>query len=355
MRKFLFLTHYLILVCYSVNLKAKSRDFFQETEKLIQSFSQDLANRTVKCEKNISLIQFSTNETLPRSFNHYIRKKIVEAIRTHSNFDYHDCLSCSKKVDLRSEHITLTFPKSNSEEVRDDLLDRGVSNILQGIFIYSRDDLSMNLSCYHILSNSLLWSKTYRSDPLPDHSDRLKQKKRLLDKKAGEINYLVGLGGGALPNIDQKLTAMASFKLGFAQPLEYYRYRFSVNLRTYYSSLGIVGKYPSDTPESTQSQELTREDTLTPFTQGWSPMLSLAKIYKTDNEVYQYLTGSAGVFIASGYFAGLAGLEWETLFDDDLLFTVGLLIVAPTQVAANGITYDIPAGAGYDISVSYIF
>lgn len=347
------------------------RLFHEVLEELLSEFSYDVKSGQLAAVKNLSIRKVSVSETLPRSYQSYIELLVSEKIKSNSKIKLISCLPCkTKNTRIVDDKLMITSPTTNAEDMNRAASQLGIENFMDVVLVYHTTHMVVAFQVFDTNSKELAWTKTYNSETIRSRYQKLAvdlsqiEKGRSSDEYVPEFRYLIGFGGGSVPNVQSNVreTSVLSLQLRGTEKFDNRRSEFGLLATLNLSTSALLQEYPSEgglEEDASESSEESATGTAkpTPFQQSIGLFALYAHNFlgslESYNELRQGVNGALGLHLASGYIAPVIRLGWDVFLGRRFSVNSSLSYVGTANILLKGEFTRIAGGVGGDVVISY--
>ena len=349
------------------------RRFHEVLEELLVEFGHDIKTGQVQSLKNLSIRRTMVSDTLPRSYGNYVELLVAERFRENSRIKLISCLPCkSKSSRIINQKLVITSPHTNVEEMARAADRLGIDYFMDVILVYHTTHMVLAFQIFNTETKEMVWARTYNSETIRSRFQKLavdyKQvvKSRVSDEYVPEWRYLVGFGGGSIPNVvaGARESSMLTLHVRGTEKFNNRRSEFGLLTSLNISTSSILSEYPTTTTSATtETTEETTEETPETELQPFTTALGLYAIYghnffgqvENFDRIRFGLTSALGLHLAAGYIAPALRVGTDMFLGKKFLISFSGLFVGGANILVDGKFVRIDGGGGGDVTISYSF
>ncbi len=344
------------------------RLFHEVLDDLLNEFSYDVKSGQISGLKNLSIRKVSVSESLPHTYENYVELLIAERIRENSKVRMISCLPCkTKNTRIVDDKLMISSPTTNTDDMNRAANQLGIENFMDVVLVYHTTHMVLALQVFESSSKEMVWTRTYNSETLKTRFQKLAidysqiEKARSSEEYKPDFRYLIGFGGGSIPNVEKSAreSSMLSLQVRGTEKFDNRMNEFGLLLTLNMASSSILSSYPSEgpAPATTPETAAATERKAKPFTNA----LGLFALYahnflgtlESYNEVRYGLNAGLGLHLASGYMAPTLRLGVDTYLGRRFSINGSLILVGSANILLDGSFVKVPGGLGADVVVSY--
>lgn len=343
------------------------RLFHEVLDELLNEFAYDVKSGQISGLKNLSIRKVSVSETLPRTYENYVELLVAERIRENSKIRMISCLPCkTKNTRIVDDKLLISSPTTNTDDMNRAANQLGIENFMDVVLVYHTTHMVLALQIFESNNKEMVWTRTYNSETLKTRFQKLAvdysqiEAARTGDEYKPDFRYLIGFGGGSIPNVesDAREKSVLTLHVRGTEKFDNRRNEFGLLLTLNMAASALLSDYPSEGPEptATTSTEPT-ERKATPFTNS----LGLFALYahnflgtlESYNDVRYGVNVALGLHLASGYMAPTLRTGLDTYLGRRFSVNTSLILVGPANILLDGKFTKVSGGVGADVAVSY--
>lgn len=347
------------------------RLFHDVLEELLSEFAYDVKSGQLSGIKNLSIRKVSVSESLPRSYNSYIELLVSEKIKSNSKIKLISCLPCkTKNTRIVDDKLMITSPTTNAEDMNRAATQLGIENFMDVVLVYHTTHMVIAFQVFDTNSKELAWTKTYNSETIRSRYQKLAvdfsqiEKGRTSDEYVPEFRYLIGFGGGSVPNVKKNAreTSVLSFHLRGTEKFDNRKNEFGLLATLNISTSALLQEYPSEGGSAegeaeSDSGATSSQAEPTPFRQSFGLFALYAHNFlgslESYNEMRQGVNAALGLHLASGYIAPVIRVGWDVFLGRRFSINTSLNYVSTANILLQGEFTRIAGGVGGDVLISY--
>jgi hypothetical protein len=343
------------------------RLFHEVLDELLNEFAYDVKSGQINGLKNLSIRKISVSETLPRTYENYVELLIAERIRENSKIRMISCLPCkTKNTRIVDDKLLISSPTTNTDDMNRAANQLGIENFMDAVLVYHSTHMVLALQIFESNNKEMVWTRTYNSETLKTRFQKLAvdysqiEAARTGDEYKPDFRYLVGFGGGSIPNVesDAREKSVLTLHVRGTEKFDNRRNEFGLLLTLNMAASALLSDYPSEGPASTSTTTTApTELKATPFTNS----LGLFALYahnflgtlESYNDVRYGVNMGLGLHLASGYMAPTLRTGLDTYLGRRFSVNASLILVGPANILLDGKFTKVPGGIGADVAVCY--
>jgi hypothetical protein len=351
----------------------KIRRFHEVLDELLAEFGYDVKSGQIKGLSNVSIRKVRVSQAIPKSYEDYIETLLAERIREQSQVKIISCVPCkTKSSSLVEGKLMISSTSTNLAKLDAAATALGIDNFLDAVLVYHTTHMVLAIDIFDTKTKELVWARTYNSETVKSRYQKLAvdysqvAKSRPTDEYVPEYRFLLGIGGGQIPNVggtaEDKtmlhlhIRATEKFnnrKDEFGLLLAFHRTTKSL-LKTYPTEPGTGANKEDNAPSSTSDPNIT--PTPKPFSSaiglyGLYSHVFLGQVESYDRLRHGVYVGLGGLF-TTGYIAPGARLGWDLHLGRRFVTTFSVSYLGSTSVVLDKQTSKVDGGAGGDITLS---
>ena len=291
------------------------RLFHEVLDELLNEFAYDVKSGQISGLKNLSIRKVSVSETLPRTYENYVELLVAERIRENSKVRMISCLPCkTKNTRIVDDKLLISSPTTNTDDMNRAANQLGIENFMDVVLVYHSTHMVLALQIFESSNKEMVWTRTYNSETLKTRFQKLAvdysqiEAARTGDEYKPDFRYLIGFGGGSVPNVEADA-----------------RGKSVVTLHVRGNSLGLFALYAHN-------------------------FLGTLESY---NDVRYGVNVALGLHLASGYMAPTLRTGLDTYLGRRFSVNTSLILVGPANILLDGKFTKVSGGVGADVAVSY--
>ncbi len=343
------------------------RLFHEVLDELLNEFAYDVKSGQISGLKNLSIRKVSVSESLPRTYENYVELLVAERIRENSKIRMISCLPCkTKNTRIVDDKLLISSPTTNTDDMNRAANQLGIENFMDVVLVYHTTHMVLALQIFESNNKEMVWTRTYNSETLKTRFQKLAvdysqiEAARTGDEYKPDFRYLIGFGGGSIPNVesDAREKSVLTLQVRGTEKFDNRRNEFGLLLTLNMAASALLSDYPSEGPEPTEtaSTEPT-ERTATPFTNS----LGLFALYahnflgtlESYNDVRYGVNVALGLHLASGYMAPTLRTGLDTYLGRRFSVNTSVILVGPANILLDGKFTKVSGGVGADVAVCY--
>jgi hypothetical protein len=319
------------------------RLFHEVLDELLNEFAYDVKSGQISGLKNLSIRKISVSESLPRTYENYVELLVAERVRENS------------KIRM-----------INTDDMNRAANQLGIENFMDVVLVYHTTHMVLALQIFESGNKEMVWTRTYNSETLKTRFQKLAidysqiEKARTSDEYTPDFRYLIGFGGGSIPNVDAaaREKSVLTLHVRGTEKFDNRRNEFGLLLTLNMAASSLLSDYPSEgpAPESTEPEEST-ERKAKPFTNALGVFALYAHNFlgtlESYNEVRYGVSAALGLHLASGYMAPTLRTGLDTYLGRRFSVNAALILVGPANILLDGKFVKVSGGVGADVAVSY--
>lgn len=338
------------------------RRFHEVLRSLILEFTYDLKAGDLNKIKNMSVRRVEVNKSLPKSYRRYIKLLAEEKIRENSPTRIIQCVPCeTKSSKLEKGKLVIISPTVNLNALQEAASQLGIEYFMDIVFLYHATHMVLAFKIFSADTSELVWSRTYNSEIIKSRYQRLAvdydqvMLSRGKEKYTPEYHYLIGVGGGAVPNVAGALSdsVMMAVDTRATEKFDNRRFEFGLLLTIYLRIKDYIGEYPSATGSGGTTSD-PNYTTTGPQPDTFSYALYLggifAKNFLGEVESYNHIrigaNLSAGAFVTLGFLTAQGRLGMDLYFGRRWSVTFALTYMMPSDLLIQETTMTTQGGVG---------
>lgn len=353
-----------------VDSAPKVRRFHEVLDELLAEFGYDVKMGQIKGLKNLAIRKVAVGDTLPRSYNNYVELLVAERVRENSQIRIINCLPCKTKTSRLVEgKLMITSPATNMAEMSRAADQLGIDYFMDVVLVYQTTHMVLAFQIFNTTTKEMVWTRTYNSETIKSRFQKLAvdysqvEKSRPGEDYVPDYRYLVGLGGAALPNVDEDATStgMLALHLRATEKFNNRRSEFGLNLDVFSATSALLNDYPSEGDATTATPAAPASNDLKP--KPFTSAIGLFGIYahnflgalETYNVIRQGMHVGLGGLMSSGYLAPAARLGWDVYFGRRFVVSTTGMFIKSSTVLVKDQKFETKGGIGYEVAMSYNF
>lgn len=342
------------------------RLFHEVLEELLAEFSYDVKAGQLAGLKNLSIRKVSVSESLPRSYQSYVELLVSEKIKSNSKVKLISCLPCkTKNTRIVDDKLMISSPTSNAEDMNRTASQLGIENFMDVVLVYHSTHMVLAFQVFDTNNKELAWTRTYNSETIKSRFQKMAVDYSQIDKSRNseeyvpEFRYLIGFGGGSVPNVTQGATekSVLTLHLRGTEKFDNRKNEFGLLATFNLSTNSLAKEYPSEAAATGEAAEATPATGPTPFKSSFGLFAIFAHNFlgklESYNEVRHGLNGALGLHLASGYLAPTLRLGWDVHLGRRFSINTSAIVVSSANILVNGKAVQVPGGVGGDLVISY--
>jgi hypothetical protein len=350
------------------------RRFHEVLDELLAEFGYDVRMGQLKGLKNVSIRRVDVSDALPDTYRTYVEMLVAERIRENSRVKLVSCIPCrSKTSHLVDGKLMITSPTTNMQTMRDAADQLGVDYFMDVVMVYHTTHMVLAMEVFHVATQELVWTRTYNSETVKSRYQKLAvdyeqvEKSRPGEEYSPEYRYLLGFGGGVIPNVNNSSedNGMLAILIRGTEKFDNRRHEFGLQLNTYIRKNSILndhGTAASDS-SSTGSTALAESDTTASKLKPWSFAIAMYGVYgrhfvgslESYNKIRHGLNAGLGFLLAPAYMTPSLRFGWDIYFGKRFVTNFGLVAIGPSSVIVKSKSVKTKAGVGGDLAISVNF
>jgi len=346
------------------------RRFHEVLDELLAEFGYDVKMGQIKGLKNVSVRKVEVSDALPRSYEEYVELLVSERIRENSRVRLINCIPCKTRTSTLVEgKLMITSPTTNLARMEQAATQLGIDTFMDVVLVYHSTHMVLAFSVFDTGTKEMVWARTYNSETIKSRYQKLAidysqvAKSRPGEDYDPEYRFLVGLGGGYLPNVGGEAKDKSFLFANFrgSEKFDNRRSEFGLMLSVAVATSSVLKAYPgtgtktSSTTSSSESTEITPDPYKTALgLYGTYGHIFLGPI-ESYNQVRHGLHAGLGGLMSTGYLATSARVGWDIFFGRRFTATIGLIYVGSSNISVKGEEMKTKGGAGGDITLSLNF
>jgi hypothetical protein len=343
------------------------RLFHEVLDELLNEFAYDVKSGQINGLKNLSIRKVAVSESLPRTYENYVELLVAERIRENSKIRMISCLPCkTKNTRIVDDKLLISSPATNTDDMNRAANQLGIENFMDVVLVYHTTHMVLALQIFDSNSKEMVWTRTYNSETLKTRFQKLAvdysqiEAARTGDEYKPDFRYLIGFGGGSIPNVesDAREKSVLTLHVRGTEKFDNRRNEFGLLLTLNMAASALLSDYPSEgpAPASSATEEPT-ERKAKPFTNA----LGLFALYahnflgtlESYNDVRYGVNVGLGLHLASGYMAPTLRTGLDTYLGRRFSVNASLILVGPANILLDGKFTKVPGGVGADVAVCY--
>ncbi|HYX36549.1 MAG TPA: hypothetical protein VE954_25860 [Oligoflexus sp.] len=343
------------------------RLFHEVLDELLNEMAYDVKSGQISGLKNLSIRKVSVSESLPRTYEDYVELLVAERIRENAKIRMISCLPCkTKNTRIVDDKLLISSPTTNTDDLNRAANQLGIENFMDVVLVYHTTHMVLAVQIFETSNKEMVWTRTYNSETLKTRFQKLAidysqiEKARTSDEYKPDFRYLVGFGGGSIPNVETSAREKSVLTLHVrgTEKFDNRRNEFGLLLTLNMAASALLSDYPSEGP--TTATETTTQSTelkATPFTNS----LGLFALYahnflgtlESYNDVRYGLNAGLGLHLASGYMAPTLRAGVDTYLGRRFSVNASVIVVGQANILLDGKFVKVPGGVGADVAVCY--
>jgi hypothetical protein len=351
----------------------KVRRFHEVLDELLAEFGYDVKSGQIKGLSNVSIRKVRVSQAIPKSYEDYIETLLAERIREQSQVKIISCIPCKTKTSSLVEgKLMISSPSTNLAKLDAAATSLGIDNFLDAVLVYHTTHMVLAIDIFDTKSKELVWARTYNSETVKSRYQKLAvdysqvAKSRPTDEYVPEYRFLLGLGGGQLPNVGGTTEdkTMVHLHVRATEKFNNRKDEFGLLLALHRTTKSLLKAYPTtagktsnpDESTSTATPESSEAGKPKPFSTaiglyGLYSHVFLGSVESYDRLRHGVYLGLGGVF-TTGYIAPGARLGWDLHLGRRFVTTFTASYVGSTSIVVDSNTTKVSGGAGGDITLS---
>lgn len=348
------------------------RRFHEVLDEMLAEFGYDVKLGQIKGLKNLAIRKVEVSNSLPHTYEQYVELLIAERIRENSQIRLINCIVCKTRTSTLVEgKLMVTSPTTNIARLDQAATQLGIDNFMDIILVYHTTHMVLAMNIFDAGTKELVWARTYNSETIKSRYQKLAidysqvAKSRPGEDYAPEYRYLVGIGGGILPNV-AGTARDKSFLVGQFRGSEKFDNRkseFGLLLSFNLSDSSILSKYPTEGTAAAASDTAAAASESGPTPKPYKYAITLLGTYghlfvgsvESYNDVRHGLNLGLGCLLATGYLAPAARIGWDMFFGRRFSVGFGVLGVKASSILVGSSYVDVSGGGGGDVIMSLNF
>ncbi len=347
------------------------RRFHEVLDELLAEFGYDIKLGQIKGLSNLSFRKVRVSKSIPRTYEDYVEMLLTERIRENSQIRMLTCIPCKTRTSALVEgKLMVTSPATNVGKLESAAAMLGIEHFMDAVLVYHTTHMVLAVNIFHAKTKELLWARTYNSETIKSRYQKLAidysqvAKARPGEDYVPDYRFLVGLGGGGIPNVGGTAadSTMLNLQIRATEKFNNRKTEFGMLLSLYQATSALVKEYPSEKPTSTENEdppetvEVTTEAEPKPFGKA----LGLYGLYshtfvgavESYNNIRHALNAGAGVMLATGYFAPTARAGWDIFMGRRFSTNFGAVYIGQSSIVVGDETVTTKGGFGGDLVIS---
>jgi hypothetical protein len=351
----------------------KIRRFHEVLDELLAEFGYDVKSGQIKGLSNVSIRKVRVSQAIPKSYEDYIETLLAERIREQSQVKIISCVPCkTKSSSLVEGKLMISSPATNLAKLDAAATALGIDNFIDAVLVYHTTHMVLAIDIFDTKTKELVWARTYNSETVKSRYQKLAvdysqvAKSRPTDEYVPEYRFLLGIGGGQLPNVGGTAEdkTMLHLQVRATEKFNNRKDEFGLLLALHRTTKSLLKAYPTESGSGASRQEnelsSSAEPTTTPTPKPFSSAIGiyglyshvfLGKVESYDRLRYGVFLGLGGIF-TTGYIAPGARLGWDLHLGRRFVTTFSASYVGSTSVVLDKTTTKVNGGVGGDITLS---
>jgi hypothetical protein len=344
------------------------RLFHEVLNELLNEFAYDVKSGQISGLKNLSIRKVSVSESMPRSYENYVELLVAERIRENSKVRMISCLPCkTKNTRIVDDKLLISSPTTNTDDMNRAANQLGIENFMDVVLVYHTTHMVLAMQIFESSSKEMVWTRTYNSETLKTRFQKLAidysqiEKARSSDEYKPDFRYLIGFGGGSVPNVETSARekSVLTLQVRGTEKFDNRKNEFGLLFTFNMAASSILSAYPSEgpVPDADATDTTSMERKAVPFTNSLGIFALYAHNFlgslESYDEVRYGVNVGLGLHLASGYMAPTFRLGWDTYLGRRFSVNAGLIMVGPANILLDGKFVKIPGGLGGDVAISY--
>lgn len=342
------------------------RRFHEVLDDLLAEFGYDVRMGQLNNLKNLSIRRVEVSDALPNTYRSYVEMLVSERIRENSRVRLITCVTCKTKTShLVEGRLMITSPTTNMDRMREAAQQMGIDQFMDVVLVYHTTHMVLGFEVFNTATNELVWTRTYNSETIKSRFQKLAvdyqqvEKARPGEEYTPEYRFLLGLGGGVIPNITGKSddNGVMALMLRGAEKFDNRKHEFGLHSSIYLRKSGLINRASDDSEESEPAEgEKKKASDLTP----WSFALGMYGMYsrhfvgavESYNEIRHAANIGLGFIGTSGFLTTSARAGWDMYFGRRFATNLSLVYLMPSVATQDNENTKTAGGAGGDFTIS---
>ncbi len=348
------------------------RRFHEVLDELLAEFGYDIKLGQIKGLSNLSFRKVRVSKSIPRTYEDYLEMLLTERIRENSQIRMLSCVPCKTRTSALVEgKLMVTSPATNVGKLESAAAMLGIEHFMDAVLVYHTTHMVLAVNIFHAKTKELLWARTYNSETIKSRYQKLAvdysqvAKSRPGEDYVPEYRFLVGLGGGGIPNVGGTAadSTMLNLQVRATEKFNNRKTEFGMLLALYQTTSSLVKEYPTEKPTGTPSNEDPPEVVEVSTTAEPKPFKQAFGLYgiyshtflgavESYNNIRHGVNAGAGLFLATGYFAPSVRFGWDIFMGRRFSTNLGAVYIGQSSILVNDESVATKGGLGGDLVIS---
>jgi hypothetical protein len=346
------------------------RRFHEVLDELLAEFGYDIKLGQIKGLSNLSFRKVRVSKSIPRTYEDYVEMLLTERIRDNSQIRMLTCVPCKTRTSALVEgKLMVTSPATNVGKLESAAAMLGIEHFMDAVLVYHTTHMVLAVNIFNAKTKELLWARTYNSETIKSRYQKLAvdysqvAKARPGEDYVPDYRFLIGLGGGGIPNVGGSSadSTMLNLQIRATEKFNNRRTEFGMLLSVYQATSALVKEYPSEgTKTKSEDPPEVVEVSTGPEPKPFKQALGIYGLYshsflgaiESYNNIRHSLNAGAGIILATGYFAPTARLGWDIFMGRRFSTNVGAVYIGQSTILVDDETVKTKGGFGGDLVIS---
>ncbi len=341
------------------------RRFHEVLDELLAEFAYDVRMGQLKSLKNVSIRKVDVSDSLPKTYRQYLELLVAERIRENSRVKLISCVPCKTKTSRLVEgKLMITSPTTNVGRMQQAADQLGIDNFIDVVLVYHTTHMVLAMQVFNTGTQELTWARTYNSETIKSRYQKLAiDYKQVKKSRPGEdyvpdYRFLVGLGGGIIPNVNNNSddSGMIAAMIRGTEKFDNRRHEFGLQLSVYMKKNSILGDHGTSSAISDAPKLEASASELTP----WTTAIAMYGMYarhlvgsiESYNEVRHGLNVGLGFLMAQSYLTASVRAGWDIYFGKRFATNLAVIGLAPSTDYVSSESVATSAGVGFELGMS---
>lgn len=342
------------------------RKFHEVLDELLAEFSYDIRMGQINGLKNIAIRKVDISETLPSSYKNYVELLIEERIRENSRVRLLTCTVCKTKTSqLIDGKLVVLSPTTSVEQMRKAAQDLGIDNFLDVVLVYHTTHMVLGIQIFNSATQEMMWARTYNSETVKSRYQKLAvdysqiAKSRVGEDYKPEYRFVVGFGGGVVPNLNSKRSddSVLVLHLRASEKFDNRKQEFGLGASIYLRKNSIFKQYYEEGSANFINLLADTSVIPAPFNNALNFYAfygrNILRALESYNEIRHGLNvGIGGILASSAYLAASSRVGWDIYFGRRFITNFAFIYIAPSQVLISNEYVKVKGGIGGELTLS---
>lgn len=347
------------------------RRFYEVLDELLAEFGYDVKSGQIKGLANVSIRKVRVSQAIPKTYEEYIETLLSERMREQSQVKIISCVPCKTRTSsLVDGQLMISSPSTNLAKLDAAAASLGIDNFMDVVLVYHTTHMVLAIDIFDTKTKELVWARTYNSETVRSRYQKLAvdysqiAKSRPTDEYVPDFRYLIGLGGGAIPNVagTKDDSTMLNVQVRATEKFNNRKDEFGLLFSVLRSTKSLLKSYPSEKPNTAASkdppavEEKVVKTTPKPFSSAMGLYGLYSHIFLGNVESYDRLRhglhfGLGGLF-TTGYLAPAVRSGWDLYLGRRFVTTFGFNYIGQSSIVIETKSTTTKGGFGADIILS---